>query len=86
MVSFSLAQTYTYSSIKTTDVYYGFKVDPDKYILGVGDRLVIYIIKEVDVPEVYEVVISPTGMINLPVIGNIRISGLSLSEASKEIS
>lgn len=86
LVSFSLAQTYTSSSIKTTDVYYGFKVDPDKYFLGVGDRVVIYIIKEKDMPEVYEVVISPTGMINLPVIGNIRISGLSLSEASKEVS
>ncbi|MCX7846280.1 MAG: SLBB domain-containing protein, partial [Dictyoglomaceae bacterium] len=67
------------------DNYFGKAIDPEKYILGPGDRLRIYIIKEKESPETFEIEISPTGFISLPMIGNIRISDLTLNDGGKEI-
>ncbi|MGB9857207.1 MAG: SLBB domain-containing protein [Dictyoglomaceae bacterium] len=67
------------------NLYFGPQVDPDKYTLGPGDRLKLYLIKEKEAPEVYDLIVSPTGSISLPMVGNIKVSGLTLSNALKEI-
>ncbi len=85
LFSVSSAQTYTITKL-SSDVFFGRPVDPDKYILGVGDKLRVYILKETGEPDIYELFVSPTGAINLLVAGSIKVAGLTLSEASKEVS
>ncbi len=68
------------------EIYFGKTIDPEKYILGPGDKLKVYIIKEKEPPESFELEISPTGFVSLPMIGNIKVSDLTLNEAGKEIS
>jgi len=67
------------------EIYSGILVDPEKYILGPGDRLRLYLIKEKESPEIYDLVVSPTGYISLPMIGGIKVVRLTLSEATREI-
>ena len=85
LFSISSAQTYTITNL-SSDVFFGKPVDPDKYILGVGDKLRVYIIKKTGEPDIYELFVSPTGSINLLVAGSIKVAGLTLSKASEEVS
>ncbi len=68
------------------EIYYGNLIDPDKYVLGPGDRLRLYLIKEKEAPEIYDLTVSPTGSISFPMIGSIKVSDLTITHASKEIS
>ncbi|PMQ02511.1 MAG: polysaccharide biosynthesis protein [Dictyoglomus sp. NZ13-RE01] len=74
---------------KTTSIqqtpYFGPQVDPEKYILGPGDSLRLYLIKEKEPPEIYDLLVSPTGSISLPMVGNIKVADLTLNNALKEI-
>jgi len=85
LLSITLAQTYTTSRL-SSDVFFGRPIYPDKYVLGVGDKLRVYILKETGEPEIYELFVSPTGSINLLVAGSIKVAGLTLAEATKEVS
>ncbi|MGB9857208.1 MAG: SLBB domain-containing protein [Dictyoglomaceae bacterium] len=67
------------------EVSYFAQIDPDKYTLGPGDKLRVYLIKEKDSSEIFDLEVSPTGSISLPMVGNIKVSGLTLSNALKEI-
>jgi len=67
------------------EVYFGTTIDPEKYILGPGDRLRLYLIKEKESPEIYDLVVSPTGYVSLPMVGGIKVVRLTLSEATREI-
>ena len=67
-------------------IYFGKVIEPDKYVLGVGDIVRIYIILETEDPISFNVTVSPTGSINLPMVRAIKVSGLTLTEATREIS
>ncbi|MGB9788917.1 MAG: polysaccharide biosynthesis/export family protein, partial [Dictyoglomus turgidum] len=67
-------------------IYFGKVIEPDKYVLGVGDIVRIYIILETGDPISFNVTVSPTGSINLPMVRAIKVSGLTLTEATREIS
>ncbi|MCX7845928.1 MAG: SLBB domain-containing protein, partial [Dictyoglomaceae bacterium] len=76
----------TQRQITQEDIYFGPPVDTDKYILGPGDRLRLYLIKEKEAPEIYELIVSPTGSVSLPMIGSIKVSDLTINSANREIS
>lgn len=59
------------------------KIDPDTYILGPGDYLVITLWGEYE--ESVPVEVYPTGDIIIPLVGNIEVSGVSLNEGKKLI-
>lgn len=54
-------------------------VVPDKYVLGAGDGLNINLWGEFE--DLYEVRVSPEGKISLPTIGDLKVKGLTLTEA-----
>jgi protein involved in polysaccharide export with SLBB domain len=54
-------------------------VSPDLYILGPGDGLTITLWGEYD--EVYELTVSAEGKISLPTIGELRVLGVTLTQA-----
>jgi protein involved in polysaccharide export with SLBB domain len=58
-------------------------VDPDKYILGPGDRICISVITEQI--QYFEIVISPTEDLIIPGIGIINVSGMMLGKVQQEI-
>lgn len=54
-------------------------VVPDEYVLGPGDGLSVNIWGEFE--EIYEVRVSPEGKISLPTMGDLKVKGLSLTQA-----
>lgn len=54
-------------------------VVPGQYILGPGDGLIINIWGEFE--DIYEVQVTPDGKINLPTVGELKVRGLSLTQA-----
>jgi len=70
----------------TGEIYFGRIAEPDKYVLGVGDVIRIYLIQQAGEPISFDAVVSPTGAVSLPLVGSLKIAGLTLSEATKEIS
>ncbi len=67
-------------------IYFGKIIDPEKYILGPGDRLKVYIIGEKEQTTSFDLIVSPTGYVILPLAGSVKVLNISLSEASREIS
>ncbi|MGC9098825.1 MAG: SLBB domain-containing protein [Dictyoglomus sp.] len=67
-------------------VYFGKIIDPDKYILGPGDKLRVFIIRETNQTDSFDVLVSPTGYVVLPLAGSVKVLNMTLSEAGKEIS
>ena len=53
-------------------------VDPDEYIMGPGDKLIISFWEEYSFQEI---VVTPEGDILIPHVGSVKVSGLTLSEA-----
>ncbi|MGB4644287.1 MAG: polysaccharide biosynthesis/export family protein, partial [Dictyoglomaceae bacterium] len=80
--STSLQQT---ASSQVGEVYFGKVVDPDKYILGPGDRIRVFIIMENNQSETLDLTVSSTGNVLLPLAGSLKILNMSLTEASREI-
>ena len=54
-------------------------VQPDQYVLGPGDGLSITLWGEYD--ETYAVKVSPDGKISIPTLGNLKVKGLTLTQA-----
>lgn len=70
---------------ETPNIEYLKRIPKNDYILGEGDELLISIIKDIkdfNIP----VIIDATGTINLPRLGRIYISGLSVSELKNLLS
>ncbi|HPP16754.1 MAG TPA: polysaccharide biosynthesis/export family protein, partial [Dictyoglomaceae bacterium] len=65
--------------------YFGKVIDPDKYILGPGDRIRVFIIMENNQSETLDLTVSSTGNVLLPLAGSLKILNMSLTEASREI-
>jgi polysaccharide export outer membrane protein len=59
-------------------------LDPSEYTLGSGDRLRIDIFQAKDYSGEYSVVTD--GTVTLPLIGNIKVKGLTLAQATKLLS
>jgi len=59
------------------------RIDPDKYVLGPGDRICISVITEQ--VQYFEVVISPTGDLIIPGIGIINVSGVTLGKVQQKV-
>ncbi len=57
-------------------------IDPDEYIMGPGDKLTISFWEEYSSQEI---VVTPEGDIQIPHVGSVKVSGLTLSEAKKII-
>ncbi|WP_447973248.1 polysaccharide biosynthesis/export family protein [Nitrospira sp. Kam-Ns4a] len=55
------------------------QIDPAKYVLGPGDELLVNLWGEYDAFEPQ--VVSATGKISLPTIGELKVSGLTLEQA-----
>lgn len=55
-------------------------VVPDQYILGPGDSLTVNLWGEFE--DLYEVRVTPDGKISLPTMGDLKVKGLSLTQAS----
>jgi protein involved in polysaccharide export with SLBB domain len=85
LISNLFSQETLYPKTQQEEIYFGPPIDAEKYILGPGDRLRLYLIKEKESPEIYDLVVSPTGYISLPMIGGIKVVRLTLSEATREI-
>jgi protein involved in polysaccharide export with SLBB domain len=60
------------------------KIDPNKYILGPGDDLSVFIWGSFE--GEFQLTITPEGMLLVPEIGPIDIAGLTLSDARGKIS
>jgi len=54
-------------------------VVPDKYVLGPGDGLTVNLWGEYE--DLYEVRVTPDGKINLPTMGDLKVKGLTLTQA-----
>jgi len=59
------------------------RIDPDKYVLGPGDRICISVITEQ--VQYFEVVISPTEDLIIPGIGIINVSRLTIGQVQQKI-
>jgi len=70
-------------SLSTLCFNFALAQDKESYVIGVGDRISISFWQQPDLDS--EVRVGETGMITLPVIGEIRAAGLSTSELSKKI-
>ncbi len=94
----NLAETVYASSGRSASVIYGHNVfnsralsfepnvnsaTPDTYVLGPGDEIVIDIwgLNETNISRT----ISPEGRINIPQVGPVQLSGLTIAEASKKL-
>ncbi|MCX7720191.1 MAG: SLBB domain-containing protein [Dictyoglomus thermophilum] len=84
IASFSLI--YAQEAPSLGEVYSGKVIEPDKYVLGPGDVLRIFVVQENNKTESFTVSVSPTGFIFLPLVGSIKVLNLTLSDATKEIS
>ncbi|NQV37181.1 MAG: polysaccharide biosynthesis/export family protein [Candidatus Marinimicrobia bacterium] len=58
-------------------------IDPQKYILGPGDKLGIDIISNTHM--FFSLAVNPTGDILIPSVGNIQVAGISLEKAIVDI-
>ena len=65
---------------KLFDIEYLEKSDSNFYILGEGDQLKITILDMIEDLSEIEAIIDPQGMIILPEIGRVYVSGLTLDE------
>ncbi len=54
-------------------------IDPDKYIIGPGDKLEFGIWGTMENHQ--EVIVAPDGMVSLPSVGNLKVTGLTVSAA-----
>ena len=57
-------------------------VDPDEYIMGPGDKLIISFWEEYSFQEI---VVTPEGNILIPHVGSVKVTGITLSEAKRII-
>jgi len=67
-------------------IYSGKVIDPEKYLLGPGDILRVYIIRETNETVSFNLTVSPTGYILVPLVGNIKVLNVTLKDATNEIS
>jgi protein involved in polysaccharide export with SLBB domain len=58
-------------------------IDPDKYIIGPGDLILINLWGEKE--DVFEVTVLPSGNITIPSIGSLMVNGLTLKELDELI-
>ena len=54
------------------------QIDPDEYIIGVGDQ---FLVEKIQDRTLYSLPVLPTGIISIPGVANINIGGKTLSEA-----
>lgn len=59
------------------------QVEPQEYILGIGDKIRLTVYGETDLSGDYE--ISSTGVIALPLIGNVQAAGQSIQVFEKAV-
>ncbi|MCF7811324.1 SLBB domain-containing protein [bacterium] len=71
------------NSGKSTSIALESSIDPDKYILGPGDKLEMFIWGEIELS--FELVVSPEGYIFVPSIGSLHVSGSTISDAKKSL-
>jgi len=67
-------------------IYSGKVIDPEKYLLGPGDILRVYIIRETNETVSFNLTVSPTGYVLVPLVGNIKVLNVTLKDATNEIS
>ena len=60
------------------------EIDPEKYILGPGDKIGLSIITSAKMA--YVLTINPTGDLWIPDIGSIHISGININSAKQKVS
>ena len=58
-------------------------IDPETYIVGPGDHLLISILGELS--QNYALTITPEGLLAIPTIGVLEVSGLSLGEVKTQV-
>ena len=58
-------------------------LDPKDYIVGPGDLFSVYVWGSIN--ERYEAIVSPTGNLDIPSVGSIPVSGLTLELAKEKI-
>lgn len=80
----ALAQQQTISAISQPILEVERILDPSEYTLGAGDRLRIDIFQAKDYSGEYSVVTD--GTVTLPLIGNIKVKGLTLAQTTKLLS
>ncbi|HOP95762.1 MAG TPA: SLBB domain-containing protein, partial [Dictyoglomaceae bacterium] len=85
LLLFSVMNAQEVSPAGTEGGYFGKVIDPDKYIIGPGDRIRVFIIKENNQSETLDLTVSSTGNVLLPLAGSLKILNMSLTEASREI-
>lgn len=69
--------------IKETEGLVEKEIDPDAYLLGPQDKLIISIVATR--PRELEVEVSPEGKISIPEVGVVNVKGLTLSQAQRAI-
>ncbi|MGB2697023.1 MAG: SLBB domain-containing protein [Candidatus Zixiibacteriota bacterium] len=57
-------------------------VDPDEYIVGPGDKMVINFWEEYSTQEI---IVMPEGSVLIPQVGSVKVSGFTLSQAKRII-
>ena len=67
-------------------IYSGKVIDLEKYLLGPGDILRVYIIRETNETVSFNLTVSPTGYVLVPLVGNIKVLNVTLKDATNEIS
>lgn len=80
----ALAQQQTLSAISQPVPTVERVLDPSEYTLGSGDRLRIDIFQAKDYSGEYSVVTD--GTVTLPLVGNIKVKGLTLAQTTKLLS
>jgi polysaccharide export outer membrane protein len=56
---------------------------PTKYLLGAGDQIEILVYQEPDLTTITK--INQSGAINLPLVGEVKLEGLTIEEAKRSI-
>lgn len=56
---------------------------PNKYLLGAGDTLELLVYQEPDLRTVTK--LTQSGYINMPLVGQIKLEGMTIEEATSEI-
>jgi len=72
-------------AIGVEGIYSGKVIDPEKYLLGPGDILRVYIIRETNETMSFNLAVSPTGHVLVPLVGNIKVLNKTLADATQEI-
>lgn len=72
-------------AIGVEGIYSGKVIDPEKYLLGPGDILRVYIIRETNETMSFNLAVSPTGHVLVPLVGNIKVVNKTLADATQEI-